>query len=701
MAAPKKNSNSQQSETKLSLSRLGFDDPKLALLCLPASYSDTRTINTIIPDEPDIDRRLYQLRFTGNMSGFDRNKNELDLSDMRVWRFIFRLQIVLKDDDNNIIHFTVFGNPWPYKDLVAGEILHLVGRIIFWGPHLQAQLRDAETPPSFAIGKIWVKYEGIKGRLAAPRVEHLVRSQIDNPDAYKFCSSKLVGALGATDKEALDLAGASDLFTSFEQILHALHEPEDIESGLTAKLVAHKLAAMALQASALRHNIRHPHPDAALPVDAEDIKELAKSQKETLTASQLQVAKDIASKLRAPKPMNVLLSGDVGTGKTLTYLLPAVLAHQAGAKVCIIAPTSILADQIARQVVSRFSHCVKGVERITAGGKILDHQAILVGTSGLTSVASKAKYTPNFLICDEQHKLPTEVREKLVKPWTHTMEVSATPIPRSLASALFGGKDILNLRECPVKKSFNCIVGDVTMRPQFTQWMAQSIKKGERAAVIYPRVNAMLESDSEDAIDAQKEKQSVISGAAALEKAFPGKVVAIHGGMKDEEIALAIEDVRTGKKPLVVSSIVIETGVDIPGITTMIVRDADYFGISQLHQLRGRLVRNGGHANFAMMVNNIDALNPDTLMRLQAIEGSTDGYELAEKDLVIRGFGELDGNNQSGSSDTIFRFIKMRPEDFLRKKLSRMTIIEADQAQAEKQERAQPQKSAAQVRLFA
>ena len=693
------------------LTKLGFDDPKQALLCLPASFSDTRAPNQVIPDTPDEDRRLYCLRYSGLMRGYNRNKEECNLSDVRQWRFVFRLTITLKDSENNTVNFSVFGNPWPYRDLLEGELLHLVGRISFWGKFAEAQLQDVEIPPSYALGRIWVKYAGTPGRIAADKVTALVRSQIDNPDAYKYCATKLIGAIGAVDKDALEMAGASDLYDSFEDLINDLHNPKEIEDGLTAKMVSHKLAAIAIQASALRHNIRHPHPDAALSVDVKDIPILAKSQKEILTPSQLQVASDIAAKMRAPKPMNVLLSGDVGTGKTLTYLLPAVLAHQSGAKVCIIAPTSILADQIARQIIQRFSDHISGVERVLAGGKILNPSSILVGTSGLTSVASKAKYTPNLLICDEQHKLPTDVREKLVKPWTHTLEVSATPIPRSLASALFGGKEILNLRECPVQKKFNCIVGDVTMRPQFTAMIANSLRNGHRAAVIYPRVNPSAMKESADAeseagypqvCTPEAERASVLSGALALEKAFPGKVIAIHGGMKDEEIALAIEDVRSGKKPLVVSSIVIETGVDIPGITTMIVRDADYFGISQLHQLRGRLIRNGGEAWFGMMVNSIDALAPDTLSRLQAIEGSTDGYELAEKDLVIRGFGDMDGNNQSGSSDTVFRFVHMRPEDFLRKKLSKLTLIEADQAKADKAERAHnAPKLSAQARMFA
>lgn len=686
------------------MKRLDLKDPREALLCLPARFADLRRINDVIPDESDEDQRLYRLQYTGEMQGFDKNKRYVPITGGGSFSLIQHLKIELIDAQDNKLFFSVFGNPWPYKDLEAGQYLNLVGKVVYFGyENPQPYLNDVEVPPAHAVGKIWVKYLGKPGRVAGEKVESLVRAQVDNPQAYQHCATKLIGALGMSEPEAMQAAGAEEYFRGFEDVLMGLHRPQNPEQGWMAKTTANKLAALCVQAAALRQNIRHSHPDAPLSVDVGDIDILARTQKETLTASQKQVAMEIAVKLRDHKPMNVLLSGDVGTGKTLTYLLPAVAAHRAGAQVLIVAPTSILADQIARQVIDRFGEHVKSVERIRAGGKIQDHASILVGTSGSVTVATKAKYIPNLLICDEQHKLSSAVREKLVSPWTHTLEASATPIPRSLASALFGGKDILNLRECPVKKKFNCVVGDLKMRPKFAGMIKHALDNGNRAVVVYPRINQPLADatgtrPSESEVR-KHEKESVISGAKALEKAFPGKVIAIHGELSEMEITAAIEAVRSGAKPLVVASTVIETGVDIPGITTMIVRDADYFGISQLHQLRGRLVRHGGEAWFGMMVNDIDALDVDTLTRLQAIEASTDGYELAERDLTIRGFGELDaGGDQSGAaSNTVFRLVNLRPEDFLKKKLSQMRVEIANKSE----DRAKVSREGMQTRMFA
>lgn len=678
------------------LSRLSLVDPREALLCLPSNYSDLRTITKEIPDGDDTDARLYQFKFMGNMQGYNANKKFVDLERTQNWRDVRRLNIELIDSEGDKVNFGVFGNPWPYRDLGHGEIMNLVGKIVFFGGEKpKAYLQDVQDPPPRAIGKIWTQYLGIPGRVSGEKVEALVLPQLANPDAYRYCANKLVGALGLSEEDALEAAGISEKYSSFEELLKALHTPATPEHGWMARTSAHKLTAMAIQASAHRHNLRSPHKDTPIAVNESDIHLLAATQKESLTASQLETALSITKKLGAPCALNGLLSGDVGTGKTLAYLLPAIAAHRAGAKVTIMAPTTILADQIANQILTRFKDHILGVERVlpdSKKGKIHNHQSILVGTSGIANLAAKLHYTPDFLICDEQHKLPTLVREKMVKPWTHTLEVSATPIPRSLAAALFDGKDLMNLRECPVKKTFTCVVSDLNMRATFARLMREAVARGERVAVIYPRVNVAKPS----AGDIKAEASTVLTGASALEKAFPGLVVAIHGGMEDEDIRRAIEAVRTGEKPIVVASTVIETGVDIPGITVMVVRDAEMFGISQLHQLRGRLVRHGGEGFFAMMVNDLQDLDDKTFQRLKAIEQCTDGYELAEKDLVLRGFGDMSGENQSGASETVFKLVNLRPEDFLRKKLSEMSIRKQDYGD----ERKTDSSAAMQPRLF-
>lgn len=676
---------------RMTLKKLGLEDPREALLCLPDSYADLRTITRELPEDADVDPRLYALTYTGVMLGFDKNKKPVNMDRKELWKYVRRVEMLLRDARGDEVTWSAFDGPWPYKDLVAGEQVGLVARFERFGK--RGYLSDVQRPPAHAIGSIWVKYLGIAGQVAGENVERMVNAQVDNPEAYRRCVAKVVGAIGLREDEALRVVGCTE-FVDVESVVRGLHRPKTVEEGWAARKVANKLSAAAVQASALRHNLRAAHPQSPLPVDISDLEALARTQREKLSNDQRKAATAILNGLKDPKPLNSLLSGDVGTGKTLAFLLPAVAAHRAGAKVAIIAPTSILADQIAMQVISRFGPMVKGVERIVAGGKISDQQSILVGTPGLTSVCSKAKYVPNVLICDEQHKLSATDREKLVKPWTHVIEVSATPVPRSLASALFGGKQVINIRECPVQKNIQCLVGDLEDRRKFGGMLKWALDNGQRAAVVYPLVDGGKRAGE----DGDDEVASVLSGAKALEAAFPGKVVVVHGKMKDEEIEAALKLVRSGERPLVVASTVIETGVDIPGITALVVRNADRFGISQLHQLRGRLARHGGDAWFGMMVDSLEELPAETRMRLETVASCQDGYELAERDLVLRGFGDVEGVAQSGASETVFRLVRLRPEDFLKNKLSDMAV-QAPAAAAAEQE--SDQRRADQPRLFA
>ena len=645
--------------------RLGLGDPREGLLCLPAAYVDCRQPQRAITREDDEERRLYVIRLTGNINGFKGRKfiANLGAEGMKphLCQAIDRLEVELVDERGDILVWSMFGSGWLARDLDGGDTIVLSGKVQWFGK--RAFIGDIERPPYHALGKVWTRYLGIPGRVAGDAVEALVRSQLDNPDAWRWCVTKIVGATGMREAEALaSVSKPGDLisFAGLEAVLRALHTPESPEHGWAARSMCNRLAALAVQASALRQHSRAAHPQAPLPVDLGQLESIASTQKETLTEEQWVAIRGIAEAFTDPKPLTGMLSGDVGTGKTLTYLIPLVAAYRAGARVAIIAPTDLLANQIALQAIERFGPHGVNVERIQAGArKISDQGAILVGTPGLTSVARRVGYTPQVLVCDEQHKMSTEVRECLVKPWTHVLEVSATPIPRTLAAALYGSMKTFTLRRPPVKKEIRSLVYDVNDRPRGVGMLKWVLQAGQKAAVSYPRVESKIQ-----------DVKTVQSAWEVLEKAFPGKVTMLHGSMSDKDKAHAMEQIKSGAKPIVVGSTVMETGIDIPSMAGMIVRDADRFGSSQLHQLRGRLARNGGEGWFIMMVDDLEKLPPETLGRLEAVQSTTDGYTLAELDLVQRGFGDLDGADQSGATETVFKLVRLRPEDFLRHKLA-------------------------------
>src|SRR3546814_456862 len=187
------------------------------------------------------------------------------------------------------------------------------------------------------------------------------------------------------------------------------------------------------------------------------------------------------------KPLNGLLSGEVGAGKTIAYIAPAIAAYRCGGKVAILAPTMLLADQIANEVIEYFGDQVP-VERIEEGGVIHSHESILVGTHSLATIARKSRSAPNLLICDEQHKLHTALRSAMVKPWTHTVDVSATPVPRSLALSLYEGMTLFTLNEQPVKKHIDTFLIDTKERPHAVTAIKRALEKKKRVAIILPRV---------------------------------------------------------------------------------------------------------------------------------------------------------------------------------------------------------------------
>jgi ATP-dependent DNA helicase RecG len=683
----KKIANVPKRKPKDPLKYMEMDRLEMALFCTPSVYLDcTRPVSVVTQQTSKAE--CLDLRFTGRAIGFgDSNRmlwetqfdNEMKSIPPALMRSTRRCIITFVDSRGNNIDMPLFHGPWDWRGLIEGQRVTMLAKVGEFAGRLQ--LNDVTLVPGQYIGKIWTRYSGVPGQFSGEKVEALVRSALAMPSydaspaaaqlehASRICASIATGEAGLDEqtlmRQACDYNQPEGQnyprpqWASMKELFSALHFPISIAQGLQAQMVAKKMTAIAIRAAAMRRHSRPAHPKAPLALDLKAMQSLIGALDVTLTQGQADVANGLFARLCEPTPLTGLLSGDVGTGKTLAYLMPAGAVALAGGQVCILAPTQLLADQIANVASNLFKDQPSiTIERVRAGGKIKNPAAILVGTSGLTTVAAKQDYTPQFLICDEQHKLSTITKEKMVGPATHVIEVSATPIPRSLAAALYEGMEIFNLRECPVQKDIRSAVVDHADRSEIVRSIRQTLSRGERVALVYPRVE-----------NTSDEVNSVTEGYASMLKAFPDDAVMLHGSMKPEEIATNIGLLRSGERRLAVTSTVLETGIDIPSICMMVVRDADRFGISQLHQLRGRLCRNGGEGDFLMFVNDQATVPQGTLERLDAVAHTQDGYALAEADLVQRGFGELDGDDQSGASQTLFRLVKLKARDFLRNEL--------------------------------
>lgn len=638
------------------LKALRIDDIELALLCVPSGYFDCRYALTRIGAAQEEDcRRLWALEKTGNVEAMDKQAKPLSCHPhanwyeapwKHYWEHVRQLRIELRDADGRLAYLSQFGG-WALREQPStGPILILAALRQFGS---RPFLTSSAPVPADAAGRVFPLYTQPDSQTQGDVIRKMVELALLSESSARRCIEALTRSTLMSEAQMLAVLNGQDAtFSSVEQFFRVMHAPDSPEMAERARTAARRLAIQGIIHSARVINARPPCAQAPISVDSTVVNSLIDAQPETLTTDQIGVIWALVNSLRSPSPTNALLSGDVGTGKTLAFGIPAVAAHLAGAKVAMIAPTEILANQLHASLVQRFTQA--RIERVLTGRKIQDLCAILVGTSGLTTQAQKQSFVPDLLIVDEQHKLDTGTRSVLRGPGTHTIEASATPIPRSLASSLFAGMQVFNLYQAPVARDIETHLVEESQRAQTVRWLREVIAAGHRAAIIYPRVESQEKANETSGV-----KQSL----QALQEHFPGRVAHLHGKLKSVDIDAELSHFRSGAKPLLVSTTIVETGIDVPDVRLMIIKEADRFGASALHQLRGRLARNGGHARFVMMCKDLDALAPETLERLRAVEGTSDGYALAEADMRARGFGDLSGSSQAGNISCAFRMLRL------------------------------------------
>ena len=369
-----------------------------------------------------------------------------------------------------------------------------------------------------------------------------------------------------------------------------------------------------------------------------------------LTQAQTRVVKQIAKDMAAPEPMNRLLQGDVGSGKTAVALMAAALALQDGYQVAVMAPTEILAEQHYRNFQRLLEPMGVKVGLISAGGGAKKKREMrealargeircAVGTHALIQEGVDFEKLGLVLI-DEQHRFGVIQRHALMSKGLRpdVLVMTATPIPRTLAMTLYGDLELSVIDELPPGRTpiVTRVYSDKQRARVYEQLQAE-LDKGYQAYVVYPLVEESEKLDLEDATQ----------GAEKLRAAFPNHLVGLlHGRMKQDEKEAVMRDFRDRKIHILVSTTVIEVGVDVPNASVMVIEAAERFGLSQLHQLRGRVGR-GAAASHCFLVAGV-ARSKESSDRLQVMERSGDGFIIAEKDLEIRGPGEFLGTRQSG-----------------------------------------------------
>jgi ATP-dependent DNA helicase RecG len=369
-----------------------------------------------------------------------------------------------------------------------------------------------------------------------------------------------------------------------------------------------------------------------------------------LTSGQKQAFEEIKSDLLKPHPMHRLVQGDVGSGKTLVAFLAASLAAENGLQTALMVPTEILAEQHFKNATRWLEPLGLRVGLLTGssrskereqllGGVMAGHVHLLIGTHALIQ-DDVDFHNLGLVIVDEQHRFGVHQRERLkakgLSP--HFLVMTATPIPRTLAMTVYGDLEVSTIRERPAgRQPIQTRVVYQSKKNQVLDFLKAQLVKGRQAYVVYPLVE---ESEKMDLKNAVSEFES-------LKQILPEyQLGLLHGRMKQEEKDHIMDEFRANKIQVLVSTTVIEVGVDVPNANLIVVEHAERFGLSQLHQLRGRVGR-GEHKSFCVLVLG-HAVSPESYERVQFMEKTDDGFQVAEFDLEIRGPGELLGSRQSG-----------------------------------------------------
>ena len=370
-----------------------------------------------------------------------------------------------------------------------------------------------------------------------------------------------------------------------------------------------------------------------------------------LTGAQKRVVREIRRDTCSGVQMNRLLQGDVGSGKTMVALMSMLLAIDNGFQACIMAPTEILAEQHFTNISRYLNTIGLNVELLTGSVKGKRREAILNGLVGgnvniLVATHAVLEDTVMFarlglVVIDEQHRFGVAQRAKL---WSknsnppHVLVMTATPIPRTLAMTLYGDLDVSIIDELPPgRKPIKTVHKFDNTHVDIYAFLDEELKKGRQVYVVYPLIEESEKIDLKNLEDGYK----------IICDRFQGYSVSkVHGKMKPAEKDAEMQRFKRGETRIMVSTTVIEVGVDVPNASVMVIENAERFGLSQLHQLRGRVGR-GADQSFCILVTGYK-LSEDTRKRIDIMVDSNDGFEIAEADLKLRGPGDIEGTQQSG-----------------------------------------------------
>ncbi len=563
-------------------------------------------------------------------------------------------------DGFSTVSAVFFGVFEALKKISRGDIIHVEGKIDKKGEF--TSFRQPTLVESHMLNKLMPIYRGVPGVISPSLISKNIKILLkDNlPEFALYLSEKF--SITDEDLHRLNLS-----FKTISEMFIAIHMPDDKITSEEALRSIRLMNAKSALSAALKSVPVTSCKESVITYGIEDIKRLMAMLPFNLTKSQKRSVWEITQDLNSDKPMDRLLSGDVGFGKTLAYGIPAVCTHLAG-KICIImTPNTLLSMQIATELKETFNienvRLVLGDNEPRPTEEELKESPIIVGTSAIIHWIEGADFdlVPDFLIVDEQQKLGNQQKLSIMKEKTNFLEATATSIPRTTALVVYGNKKVSYLTECPVEKQITtAIIGKENQKKAFTT-LKKIVSIGKQIAVLYPirqkdymfydyklssddsaRLLSIVTEVSAEAItnvngknliklqkaqktkldkilkeekfycdfiempdleSAEDNKRNVESAYKLWDDIYPGKVVMIHGGLNAKDKLEALRIAQNGECSVIITSSVIEIGLTMPDLMGIFIKNADRYGASTLHQFRGRISRKGGRGLFMMGVD--------------------------------------------------------------------------------------------------
>lgn len=524
-----------------------------------------------------------------------------------------------------------------HQVIAYGKVKEQAGRLIIDHPEIEVIREDEEDTETIHLSRIVPIYKNISGinQRRLREITHLLVGSIGQADYFPFPVTE-------NDRRA-DLSET--------------HFPTSLEAAKTARRRFALEDYFTLQLNVVwQRQVHLSHNGRVLGKKTSLLTAFYHSLPFDFTGAQKRSIREIIVDMRLPRPMNRLLQGDVGAGKTFVAMASMLLAIDSGADAALMAPTQILAEQhylTFRKWLEPLG--VKLVLRTAARREQsleTSGPTIFIGTHSLL-YDSELFSDLGFVVIDEQHKFGVVQRAKLIDQGTlpDVLVMTATPIPRTLTMTIYGDLDVSILDEKPAGRGK--IITALRSKPKqkdITDFVKAQLKEGRQAYLVYPLVEESENLKAESAITAHGKWQKRLGAE---------NVGLLHGKLRPEEKEEVMSDFRSGKFKALVATSIIEVGVDVPNANLMILHNAERFGLAQIHQLRGRIGR-GEHKSYCILLTA--SKTPEAIEKLTVLENSDDGFEIAEADLALRGPGDVLGTAQSGLSDLRFaEFISDTP----------------------------------------